>query len=92
MNRIIVETDCQAVQLALEGTDEAMTEFGTIIGRGRGLLVDQPHKKVAFVRRGGNTVAHALARRSIISSDLVIGSEVPNWLCNTLRDVCILRH
>ncbi|CAN1298189.1 hypothetical protein LINPERPRIM_LOCUS23753 [Linum perenne] len=92
ITRVIFETDCQVVQQAIEGTVQDSTEFGNIIEKGRSMLRGQPHMKVVFVRRSGNTVAHVVARQSIISADLVVGSETPNWLCNTLRDVCNLRH
>ncbi|CAN1811137.1 hypothetical protein LINPERHAP1_LOCUS26140 [Linum perenne] len=53
MNKVIVETDCQEVQMAMEGTDHDITGFGVIIFKGRSLLLDQPHKKVAFVWKWG---------------------------------------
>ncbi|CAN1159596.1 hypothetical protein LINPERPRIM_LOCUS22207 [Linum perenne] len=61
MMRVLFETDCQMVKQALDGTLHDAMEFRSIITKGRALLANQPHLKVDFVRRGGNTVAHALA-------------------------------
>ncbi|CAN1827159.1 hypothetical protein LINPERHAP1_LOCUS31855 [Linum perenne] len=63
MNRAIIETDSQLVQLAMNGTGNDRTEVDDIIAKGKSLLIDQPRKKVDFMRRSGNTVAHALASR-----------------------------
>ncbi|CAN1844985.1 Transposon TX1 uncharacterized 149 kDa protein [Linum perenne] len=92
IRRALVETDSQVTQLAMESNGNSTTEFGNIISQGRSLLRSQPRTKVVFVRRSGNTVAHVLARRSLFSSDTVIGSEAPDWLRETLMDVCVMRH
>ncbi|CAN1837440.1 Putative ribonuclease H protein At1g65750 [Linum perenne] len=78
MHRVVIETDCQAVQLALEGNTQDDSEFGELIARGRALLQTIPRVQVKFVRRSGNTVAHVLARRSLFSSDTVYDSESPD--------------
>ncbi|CAN1173485.1 hypothetical protein LINPERHAP2_LOCUS30702 [Linum perenne] len=64
VNCVIFETDSQLVQQAMNGTGSDNTKFGDIIANGRSLLVDQPRKKVVFTMRSGNTVAHALAKKS----------------------------
>ncbi|CAN1811234.1 hypothetical protein LINPERHAP1_LOCUS26164 [Linum perenne] len=92
MHRVIVETDSQVVQLALQNSTQDRSEFGDLIRKGRQLLESQSRYEVKFVRRSGNTVAHVLARRSLLSSESVIGSESPDWLCNTLSNCCLLRH
>ncbi|CAN1189002.1 hypothetical protein LINPERHAP2_LOCUS39649 [Linum perenne] len=92
MNRVIVETDSQVVQQALYGATDNRTEYGDIIARDKLMLSGGPRVKVVFVRRSENAVAHALARRALFSSDMYVGSESPSWLCNTLRDICFLRH
>ncbi|CAN1132884.1 hypothetical protein LINPERHAP2_LOCUS7312 [Linum perenne] len=92
MNRVIVETDSQVVQQALYGAVDDKTEYGDIISRAKSMLRDRPQVKLVFARRSENVVAHVLARKALFSSDVYVGSESPSWLCNTLRNVCFLRH
>ncbi|CAN1315847.1 hypothetical protein LINPERPRIM_LOCUS29851, partial [Linum perenne] len=92
LHRVILETDCQTVQLAMGRESGDMTEFGDIITKGRTLLEKISRYEVNFVRRSGNTVAHALAKQSLFSSNTVYGSKSPDWLCNMLNDCCSGRH
>ncbi|CAN1131766.1 hypothetical protein LINPERPRIM_LOCUS13985 [Linum perenne] len=60
ITQVIYETDCQVVQQVTEGTMQDPIEFGTIIKKGRSLLVGQPHMNLVFVWRSGNTVCSCI--------------------------------
>ncbi|CAN0900732.1 hypothetical protein LINGRAHAP2_LOCUS21008, partial [Linum grandiflorum] len=64
MGQVIIETDWQLVQSAIVGD---VTEFGRLVMDCKAQLLSKPEFSVLFVRRDGNGVAHALARRAITS-------------------------
>ncbi|CAN1336164.1 hypothetical protein LINPERPRIM_LOCUS37035 [Linum perenne] len=91
--KIIYETDCLNVVHGVRREEESHTEFGELITRCRTALRMQPQAEVVFVRRDGNRAAHTVARRSIQSVGLDLGSTSPDWFLDVLADVCpILDH
>ncbi|CAN1227220.1 hypothetical protein LINPERPRIM_LOCUS2783 [Linum perenne] len=90
---VIFETDSLMVKQAVGGRSADITEFGRIVDECRSLLFSQPQFKVVFVRRECNRIADALAKRSLYSTDPVIGEVTPDWLVTLLADVCqVLEH
>ncbi|XP_031116785.1 uncharacterized protein LOC116020451 [Ipomoea triloba] len=61
---VIIESDAQLVTRAVDGV-ELNTPFGVIVRDVRALLNHFESATFGFVRRGGNMVAHELARRSL---------------------------
>ncbi|XP_031108746.1 uncharacterized protein LOC116013239 [Ipomoea triloba] len=61
---VIIESDAQLVTRAVDG-GELNTPFGVLVRDVRALLNQFESATFRFVRRGGNMVAHELARRSL---------------------------
>ncbi|CAN1255638.1 hypothetical protein LINPERPRIM_LOCUS21003 [Linum perenne] len=88
-DRVQFECDALAVVQAINSNIPDNTEFGDIIARCRSTLLSNPQFEVCFARRSRNTVAHSLARRSILEPSPTFGVDFPIWLCNSLTDICL---
>ncbi|CAN1138108.1 Putative ribonuclease H protein At1g65750 [Linum perenne] len=87
-SNVILELDSLAVVNAVCSTAVDHTELGDIITTARRLL--QPSWKIQFVRRHGNSAAHALARHSRNLTSPSIGVVSPPWLITALDDPCTI--
>ncbi|CAN1156954.1 Putative ribonuclease H protein At1g65750 [Linum perenne] len=90
--RMNFESDAQVVVNAIGSQQDDVTEFGDIMQGCRAILRRNSEFNVSFVRRGGNGVAHALARHAITLSEPATGEEAPFWLHDVLLDVCLIDH
>jgi len=66
LNRVVFESDCQLAVNAVLNNRSYMNELGSLLSNCRTLLLSNASYTLAYVRRIANTVAHNLARASIL--------------------------
>ncbi|XP_031127511.1 uncharacterized protein LOC116029603 [Ipomoea triloba] len=83
--RVIIESDAQVVTRAVD-TGDLNTPFGAIVRDVRSLLDQFESAAMCFVRRGSNSVAHALAKQALDQQThvLVDFSEYMSFFISTL--------
>ncbi|CAN1237192.1 hypothetical protein LINGRAPRIM_LOCUS1835 [Linum grandiflorum] len=89
-SQAIIETDCQLVHKAIVGVAADIIEFGCLVAECKTKLLSKPGFSVGFVKRDGNGVAHAIARRAVTSIVTVLGEIPPIWLTADLANTCSL--
>ncbi|CAN1150194.1 Putative ribonuclease H protein At1g65750 [Linum perenne] len=85
---VVFELDSLNVVSAVEADADDSTELGMIVNSVRRLF--RPPWRIQFVRRSGNTVAHAIARRSRYLVSPLVGDTSPSWLIDALSDLCLV--
>ena len=79
-----MEGDCLRVVQALKALDRCKTLYGNVIEDTHSQGVTLQHCQFQHVRRDGNKLAHALARRAVLSTDIDVWVEE---LPSNLEDV-----
>ena len=72
---VIVEGDSMLVVQAVTNKRENLTLFGHVVKEIHGLCSSFTRISFQHVRREGNKLAHALARRAVLSADIVVWVE-----------------
>ncbi|CAN1143366.1 Putative ribonuclease H protein At1g65750 [Linum perenne] len=83
---VILELDSLAVVNVVCSEEDDNTELGDIVAAARRLI--PPSWSIQFVRRHGNSAAHALARRSRSLASPSTGVVSPIWLITALNNLC----
>lgn len=73
--KVIVEGDCLRVVQALKAKERCNTLYGNIIEDARNQSLSLDFCQFQHVRRDGNKLAHALARRAVSSTDFDVWVE-----------------
>ena len=82
--KVVEEGNCLRVVQALKALDRCKTLYGNVIEDTHSQGVTLQHCQFQHVRRDGNKLAHALARRAVLSADIDVWVEE---LPSNLEDV-----
>ncbi|KAK6161535.1 hypothetical protein DH2020_004916 [Rehmannia glutinosa] len=86
LNKVVIETDAKYVVDGLLSLELGDSEFDTILIECRNLLQGEPNLSVDFIRRGGNMVAHRLAKESFSFGSPFVWSDPPPCIVKLLVD------
>ncbi|KAK6126239.1 hypothetical protein DH2020_040011 [Rehmannia glutinosa] len=86
LSKVVIETDAKYVVDGLLSSVMGDSEFDTILYECRKLLQGEPDLSVGFVRRGGNKVAHRLAKESFSFDSPFVWSDPPPCIVKLILD------
>ncbi|CAN1143796.1 hypothetical protein LINPERHAP2_LOCUS13779 [Linum perenne] len=92
IQRVMFECDAKEVVDGIRDRGADETEFGDLIHSCISILDRHPEFSVVHVRRSGNTAAHTLARQSRLFGSPTVGVTPPEWLDESLLNICFSRH
>lgn len=72
LENVTFESESQRVTQAIQSNNNDIYEFSFIVLSIQSLLQSYPNFEVKFVERQSNTVAHALAKASVLGLDVVL--------------------